>query len=267
MKILVAVPEGELTEELAQNGNEVVLVDSLEILDEHLDSDPGCLIVDPSLEWAIDVIVRCKAKIDGPERDRLPVITVGAHTGNLPYTIPDAQFETAQAAAILEAAKAIVMRRARQRRLVDQELILKVPTVDTHVEKAGDLLERLVEAAGYEEEEQVGLTTTIREALGNAREHGNKNDPERTIHVNFLRTHDRVTIVVRDEGPGFNTDLFLGRAEEVSALEHTRSRRDVETRPGGLGVFIMKKSCDSITFNESGNSIYLMKFLPGHEPS
>jgi hypothetical protein len=73
--------------------------------------------------------------------------------------------------------------------------------------------------------------------------------------------------VITDEGPGFNTENFLARADEVSALEHTRSRRPTEARPGGLGVFIMKETCDGIGFNKTGNSIYLMKYLPGREPA
>jgi hypothetical protein len=28
----------------------------------------------------------------------------------------------------------------------------------------------------------------------------------------------------------------------------------------------MKQTCDGIRFNDSGNAIYLMKFLPGHAP-
>jgi serine/threonine-protein kinase RsbW len=184
-----------------------------------------------------------------------------------PFVIPDAQFEHAGAKDVVQMAQQIIMRRARQRRLFDQELILKVPTTPETVEQAGDILERFVQQAGYSEEDVVALSTTIREAIGNAAEHGNKNAPERTIHLNYLRTNDRVTIVVTDEGPGFDTEAFLARADEVSALEHTRSRRDNEARPGGLGVFLMKKACDDIVFNDAGNSIYLMKYLPGCKPS
>ena len=267
VRVLAALQNGALAAELTGAGNEVVAVGTVAELEAKLSTEPAFILIDLGLDCACDMLVCVKSKIDGPDRDRLPVLAVGRRAAAKPYVIPDAQFEQAGAADIVAAAQSIIMRRARQRRLFDQELILKVPTTPDCVEKAGDILERFVHAAGYLEESAVGLATTIREALGNAAEHGNKNAPDRTIHINFLRTTDRVTIVVTDEGPGFDTAAFLARADQVSALEHTRSRRANEARPGGLGVFLMKKACDNIVFNASGNSIYLMKFLPGCKPS
>jgi serine/threonine-protein kinase RsbW len=266
LKVLAALKNGTLAAELTAQGNEVITVNTVEELDAQLSAEPAFMVVDPSLGCACDLVVRVKSRIDGPDRDRLPVIAVGAPSPTDPYCVPDAALNSANADELLDAAQGIIMRRARQRRLFDQEMILKVPTIPDAVEKAGDILEQFVAAANYSEEEGVKLQTTIREAVGNAAEHGNKNSPDRTIHINFLRSSDRLAVVVTDEGPGFDTSAFLSRADEVSALEHTRSRRSNEARPGGLGVFIMKETCDEITFNQAGNSIYLMKYLPGREP-
>lgn len=264
MKVLAAVSNGSLVKELSSGGLEVVALDSIDEFDRVLDFEPSFALVDERLEFAADLMVRIKAELDGPDRDRLPIISVGGANGALrPRCVADAHV-TETAGVVVDTAKAIIMRRARQRRLFDQEMDLKVPTTPECVERAGDYLDQLIESAGYAEEDGVKLGTTLREALGNAAEHGNKNDPQRTIHVNFFRSVDRVAIVITDEGPGFDTTAFLARADEVSALEHTRSRRDTEARPGGLGVFIMKQTCDGIAFNDAGNSIYLMKFLPGH---
>lgn len=266
MKVLAAVSNG-LSSDLETSGLEILPVASLDDLESALSNDPSFAVIDESLPFATDMMVRLKSQFDGPDRDRLPVVAIGQGARIL-RCLPDATLPAQQGsgAKITEVAKAIIMRRARQRRLFDQEAVLQVPTTPEDVEKAGDLLEQLVAAAGYDEEDQVKLGNTIREAMGNAAEHGNKNDPARTIHINFLRSRDRITIVITDEGPGFDTNSFLTRADQVSALEHTRSRRANEARPGGLGVFIMKQTCDGILFNESGNSIYLMKFLPGQAP-
>jgi anti-sigma regulatory factor (Ser/Thr protein kinase) len=131
------------------------------------------------------------------------------------------------------------------------------------IERASDIFAALVATAGYDDTDQVALETTFREALGNAAEHGNKHDQRKKIRVLYLRDREKIAFVVSDEGPGFDHRKFLARADEVSALEHTRSRRGSEARPGGLGVFIMKKTCDAIGFNDNGTSIYLMKYLPG----
>lgn len=272
MKVLAAVRDPAFVAELRRpdRGLDVRTATSMEeataVLQEH---EPAFVVVDEGFEFVHQLTIAIKSEIDGPDRDRIPVVALehaGAN-GAAVRCVPDLRFPASTSPAdVVQAAKALVMRRARQRRLFDQELVLKVKTQPDAVELTGDVFDRLMQIAGYAEEEQVRMGHTFREALGNAAEHGNKNDPSRTIHVNYLRAADRVTIVITDEGPGFDTKAFLARADEVSALEHTRSRRASETRPGGLGVFIMKQTCDKIGFNDAGNSIYLMKYLPGHAP-
>src|SRR5262249_23123533 len=138
----------------------------------------------------------------------------------------------------------IIERRATAHRLFVQECALELYTTPEAIERAGECFDALFEAAGYDDHDQVALATTFREAIGNAAEHGNKKDPRRKIRVLYLRDVEKIGFVVSDEGPGFDHTKFLARADEVSALEHTRSRRATEARPGGLGVFIMKKTCD-----------------------
>lgn len=272
MKVLAAVRDPAFNTELQrpERGLELRLASTMEeatgVLQEH---EPAFVILDEQLDLAHELTIAIKSEIDGPDRDRIPVVALErSDSGGVDVRcLPDLRFAAATSAAdVVQAAKALVMRRARQRRLFDQELVLELRTQPDAVELTGDVFDRLIQIAGYTEEEQVRLGHTFREALGNAAEHGNKNDPERMIHVNYLRAADRVTAVITDEGTGFDTTSFLARAEQVSALEHTRSRRANEVRPGGLGVFIMKQTCDKIGFNDAGNAIYLMKYLPGHAP-
>lgn len=272
MKVLAAVRDPVVLAELKrrERGLEVSTIDSAEDAATMLQElDPAFIIIDESVPFAQELTLTVKAEVDGPDRDRIPVICLERpdQNGVGLRCVPDLRFPAnTPVESVVQSAKAMVMRRARQRRLFDQEVVLRVRTMPEWVEQAGDIFEKLVGIAGYTEEEQVRLTHTFREAMGNAAEHGNKNDPQRTIHVNFLRSADRITVVITDEGKGFDTKSFLARADEVSALEHTRSRRANEVRPGGLGVFIMKQTCDRIGFNDAGNSIYLMKYLPGHAP-
>jgi anti-sigma regulatory factor (Ser/Thr protein kinase) len=269
VKAIVAVRDPNAVAELRRRGLEVAPAATLDeaaaLCKEH---EPQVVIVDEGLPYAQELVITVKAEVDGPDRDRLPVVLLEGKPEEPVGVrcVPDLSLPAAAIGDVVDKVKAIVMRRARQRRLFDQEVVLRIATAPDNVERAGDVFDRLISLCGYTEEEQVRLGHTFREALGNAAEHGNKNDPERTIHVNYLRSGDRMSVVVTDEGKGFDTKAFLARAEEVSALEHTRSRRTNEARPGGLGVFIMKQTCDGIRFNDAGNSIYLMKFLPGHAP-
>jgi len=45
----------------------------------------------------------------------------------------------------------------------------------------------------------------VSEALANAVTHGNRNDPSKKIYVRYsCESHDELSILVRDEGGGFN---------------------------------------------------------------
>ncbi|MGE0712251.1 MAG: ATP-binding protein [Planctomycetota bacterium] len=262
VKVLAAVQNG-LEAGLSREGLEVVAVTDQEGVEDALSCEPAFAVVDESLPFATDLVVRIKAQVDGPDRDRIPVVSVNPGPRQL-RCVPDLELPVGtQPRDVSEAAKGIVLRRARQRRLFDQEAHLQVPTTRDDVDRAGDILELLIASAGYEVEDEVKFGTSLREALGNAAEHGNKYQEERTIDIRWFRSADRIAISISDQGPGFDTSAFLARADEVSALEHTRSRRDTEARPGGLGVFIMRQTCDDIRFNQSGNTIFLMKLLPG----
>lgn len=266
MKALVAAQNVGVIAEFEQAGVDVVSADDMDEVDALLeDNEFSFSLIDEGLPHAHDLVIKIRTDYDGPERDRLPVIMVKSDTEQHEVRcLPDYTFEDYPGADdVIRRARTILMRRARQKRLFDQELRFKARTTSEAAERVSDLCERLIEIVGYEPEEYVKFDQSVREAIGNAAEHGNQKNPERTIHVTFLRALDRVGFVIRDEGQGHDTDAFLARANEVSALEHTRSRRDNEARPGGLGVFIMKECCDRIEFNTIGNAIYLVKRLPG----
>ncbi|MCA8924894.1 MAG: ATP-binding protein [Planctomycetes bacterium] len=266
MKALVATENAETIAELEDAGVDVVQAGDLDGLDDLLEEHEFSFsLIDEALPHSHQIVIKIRTDYDGPDRDRLPVIMLKGQLQHDVRCLPDYMFERYPGAdEVIVRARTILMRRARQKRLFDQELRLKARTTSDAADVVSELCERLIEIAGYEPEDQVRLDQSVREAIGNAAEHGNQKNPERTIHVTFLRGLDRVGFVIRDEGKGHDTEAFLARANAVSALEHTRSRRENEARPGGLGVFIMKETCDRIEFNTSGNAIYLVKYLPGH---
>lgn len=260
MKVLAAVQNG-LEAALGAEGVEVVLVSSEADIDDAITCEPALAVIDESLDFAHELVIRVKAEVDGPDRDRVPILAVAEGPRQL-RCVPDAVLYDAPASEVVKAGKEMILSRARQRRLFDQAVDLQVPTTTDDVTRAGEVLELFIDNAGFGVEDAVKLAHSAREAIGNAAEHGNKYEAERTVRIRYLRSGDRVTIVVCDEGPGHDAEAWLARAGEVSALEHTRSRRDTEERPGGIGVFMMKKTCDDIRFNKEGNVIFLMKRLP-----
>ncbi len=226
---------------------------------------PAVIVADTQLEGVWDLVRR--VKVEGKNGEcRIPVVLLDGPRPQPFVIVPEARVsqphDGAKVAAVCDD---LIVRRATAHRLFAQEVALEFATNPEQLEKAGELFEALISATPYNDHDQVAIGTSFREAMGNAAEHGNKKDETKKIRVLYLKDEERIAWVITDEGPGFDHRKFLARADEVSALEHTRSRRATEARPGGLGVFIMKKTCDFIGFNDSGNSIFMMKYLPGHE--
>ncbi len=70
----------------------------------------------------------------------------------------------------------------------------------------------------------------------------------RTIHLEYEVSHERIRIVVRDSGRGFDADSIPapGDPEAIGA-------------EGGRGLVLIKNFMDEVRFNSSGNEITMIK--------
>jgi len=96
---------------------------------------------------------------------------------------------------------------------------------------------------------EIDVEVSLREALANAVVHGNHEDPHKYVYVNCrCMPNEEVSIVVRDEGEGFNgTELPNPIATEQ--LESTHGR----------GVYLMKTLMDEVHFEQGGTEVYMRK--------
>jgi serine/threonine-protein kinase RsbW len=96
---------------------------------------------------------------------------------------------------------------------------------------------------------EIDVEVSLREALANAVVHGNHEDPHKYVYVNCrCMPNEEVSIVVRDEGKGFNgTELPNPTATEQ--LESTHGR----------GVYLMKTLMDEVHFERGGTEVYMRK--------
>lgn len=72
----------------------------------------------------------------------------------------------------------------------------------------------------------------------------------RSIDVEARLAPRRVLLVVRDEGPGFDT----------SKLADPRRRENLD-KPSGRGVMMMRHLMDEVRFNAKGNEVRMAKYL------
>ena len=115
------------------------------------------------------------------------------------------------------------------------------------------------------EEEQGRIGTAFRELLMNAVEHGGRSDPEQKVEVAYIRLSQAMFYYIRDPGEGFSFENLPHAAVSSSPddpFRHVGVREEAGMRPGGFGIFLTRKMADEVLYNEKGNEVLLVKYLP-----
>ncbi len=268
--IILAVPQNDpfarvVEFHFSRVGWKVHIVSSVEECVAYFDEGGAyLLIVDYGLGGAPELIEQIKAS----RRTSLVPLIVLYPSGFSPERADTFQVmgdehlvEPFEVYTLLRLAESELARSSEEEVIFDQQISFQFSTRDEHVERGIELAKNLCEASGLDEEALVAMHAAVREAIGNAAQHGNKYEQEKMISVLYLLDRAKVTVVVTDEGPGFDYGRFLARGEETSAISAARDRIE-QGRLGGLGIMLMQKCADEVDYNETGNVITLTKFLP-----
>jgi len=146
----------------------------------------------------------------------------------------------------------------------------------THEPVVGYLQDQLRKWHLCEGADLIRVGTALHEAFVNAVEHGNlelnsemRDDPhgsyqelgekrrktlpwcQRKVHVTALLTHHEATIVIRDEGPGF----------DPRSLPDPTDPENIG-KISGRGLLLIRTFMDDVRFNSTGNEITLIKRKP-----
>lgn len=123
-----------------------------------------------------------------------------------------------------------------------------IPSTNAHAADVQQAIIDAIQQRGYKREVVFAVRLALDEALVNAVKHGNENDPEKSVHIDFRIDDNRLVIEVQDEGPGFKPeDLPDPTAEENLS------------RPNGRGVMLMRAYMTEVQFNDAGNRVILTK--------
>ncbi len=165
---------------------------------------------------------------------------------------------------LLDHADSEIIRAAEEELIFLQQLNIHLPTDEPSIEKVIDMVHKLLETSGLNEEGQVAMSAAFREAAVNAAQHGNKYKRDKKIEVQYLLDAEKITAVVRDQGTGFNHEQFVKSGSTRDAISAARERH-AQGRMGGLGIMLMLRCCDRLEYNQNGNQITLTKFLKPQE--
>lgn len=96
-------------------------------------------------------------------------------------------------------------------------------------------------------EEQFGnILLAVTEAVNNAVEHGNKNNPNKTVQLSYTSSQKEITFMVSDQGQGFDLS-------EVPDPTHPENHNP----EAGRGIFVMKHLADKLELQDNGKKVLL----------
>jgi serine/threonine-protein kinase RsbW len=128
-----------------------------------------------------------------------------------------------------------------------------------NLEIAEQVLVDLCGEAGLDGDESYWLVTACREAVANAIRHGNRQDPNLRVHIDYRISSEEVVIRVEDEGEGFDLATVPDPTDPELLL-----------RPSGRGIFYMRQFMNRVEFSRTpggGTAVEMSRRLPSETRS
>ncbi len=123
-----------------------------------------------------------------------------------------------------------------------KQLKYSFPSILPNLNEAESFIDTMIDEFQIPSSLQGRISLAVIEAVNNSILHGNKQNPKKTIAILAKKYRDRITVIVKDEGEGFDcTDI------------------PDPTAPG-KGLYLMSSLSDELTFHSSGSQV-VMSFL------
>jgi serine/threonine-protein kinase RsbW len=107
----------------------------------------------------------------------------------------------------------------------------------------------ILEEKGFSQDDIFAVHLALEEAFLNAIKHGNKMDASKKVTLDYLVDDEKVEIVMKDEGEGFNPQ----------SIPDPRMGENLY-RPEGRGLLLMSAYMDVVEHNPQGNSVRMVRY-------
>jgi len=134
-----------------------------------------------------------------------------------------------------------------ERELIDRDY----PSTLESVDLAEAVILEAAGQAGFDEDEQHRIGMALRECMVNAVVHGNRYNRNKKVHVRVLKSNERFTIQITDQGEGFELQEVPDPLDDTNLLRHS-----------GRGLFLMGAFMDGVKMRKvqpSGTEVTLVK--------
>ncbi len=121
------------------------------------------------------------------------------------------------------------------------------------VDEAESLVLKAAETSGFDEEDLHKIGMAVRECMVNAVVHGNRYNARKKVHLRVENESDRMTVVIRDEGEGFDMQSLPDPLAEENLL-----------RQSGRGLLLIQAFMDEFHLERAqprGTEVKMVKYL------
>lgn len=166
-------------------------------------------------------------------------------------------FTPAQLYAAIDSA--LSWRKEHEQRGTEGEINFDVRSELTYLQQANDMLSDLFLRTPLTERQIKDLKQVIMEMGGNAIEWGHGKNAELVLRITYRIDPSAVTLVIQDQGPGFDPGKIPHAASDEDPIGHLDIRNELGLREGGFGIMLAKGLVDDFRYNERGNEVTLVK--------
>jgi DNA-binding response OmpR family regulator len=162
---------------------------------------------------------------------------------------------------------ALAWREEHQKRGTQGEINFDIRSELTYLSQASDMLADLFAHTPLTDRHIKDLKQAVMEMGGNAIEWGHRKNADLVLRLTYRIDPTSVTLIIKDEGPGFNPRDLPHAASDEDPIGHIEIRNDLGLREGGFGIMLARGLVDEFRYNRVGNEVTLVKhFDPHHKP-
>lgn len=124
-----------------------------------------------------------------------------------------------------------------------------IPSDPTLIKEVDEFVESRLRQRGLDDTIVADIAICATEIVNNAIEHGNREDPKKSVTLELALKEDEIDITVSDEGTFFNPDGIENPISEENLL-----------REVGRGIFIVRQLMDRVEIKRGANGGTVVSF-------
>jgi DNA-binding response OmpR family regulator len=154
---------------------------------------------------------------------------------------------------------ACAWRKSISNRALQGEIHVEINSEIDFLQDLNDFSMLVCQSTPLSNDQVVQLRQAVMEMAQNAIEWGNLHQSDRPVTITYRVHDDRLEIVVRDQGPGFDRTTLPHAAVAGDPFTHLDVREKLGLRAGGFGLLICQGMVDEMRYNDLGNEVTLIK--------